>query len=109
MPEHELPCVCGCHKHIIGEKTGKQLDILSKQIRIFKDVCRAYGWCGCEKVPITADKPVQLIEKSMVDPIVKAMLLTTKYFDGLPLYRFESVLSRHDIDIPRQILAQPVA
>lgn len=34
------------------------------------------------------------------------MLLTTKYVDGLPLHRFEKVLLRHVIDIPRQILAR---
>ena len=34
------------------------------------------------------------------------MLLTTKYVDGLPLHRFEKVLGRHGIDIPRQTLAR---
>lgn len=34
------------------------------------------------------------------------MLLTTKYADGIPLYRFEKMLSRHGIDIPRQTLAR---
>lgn len=34
------------------------------------------------------------------------MLLTTKYVDGLPLHRFETMLSRHGIDIPRQTLAR---
>ena len=34
------------------------------------------------------------------------MLLTIKYVDGLPLHRFETVLSRHGVDIPRQTLAR---
>ncbi len=34
------------------------------------------------------------------------MLLTTRYVDGLPLYRFEKVLGRHGVDIPRQTLAR---
>lgn len=34
------------------------------------------------------------------------MLLTTKYIDGLLLHRFEPVLSRHGIDIPRQTLTR---
>lgn len=34
------------------------------------------------------------------------MMLTTKYVDGLPPYRFETVLGRHGIDIPRQTLAR---
>ncbi len=36
------------------------------------------------------------------------MLLTTKYVDGLPLHRFETVLSRHGIDTPRQTLARGI-
>jgi transposase len=42
----------------------------------------------------------------MASPSVLAMLLTTKYADGIPLYRFEKMLSRHGIDIPRQTLAR---
>jgi transposase len=61
---------------------------------------------GCEAAPVTADKPAQLIEKSMASPSVLAMLLTTKYVDGLPLHPFEAVLSRHGIEIPRQTLAR---
>ena len=34
------------------------------------------------------------------------MLLTTKHVDDLPLYRFENVLSRHGIEIPRQTLTR---
>ena len=33
------------------------------------------------------------------------MLLTTKYDDELPLHRFERVLNRHGVDIPRQTVA----
>ena len=42
----------------------------------------------------------------MASPSVLAMLLTIKYVDGLPLHRFETVLSRHGVDIPRQTLAR---
>lgn len=61
---------------------------------------KVYGCRSCEAAPVTADKPAQLIEKSMVSPSVLAMLLTTKYVDGLPLHRFERVLGRHGVDIP---------
>ncbi len=106
LPEHELTCACGCRKHVIGEETSEQLDIVPIQIRVLKHVRKVYGCRGCETAPVTADKPAQLIEKSMASPSVLAMLLTTKYVDGLPLHRFESVLSRHGIEIPRQTLAR---
>jgi transposase len=105
LPEHELTCTCGCRKHVIGEETSGQLDIVPMQIRVIKHIRKVYGCRGCETAPVTADKPAQLIEKSMASPSVLAMLLTTKYVDGLPLYRFEKVLGRHGVDIPRQTLA----
>jgi transposase len=106
LPEHELTCVCGCRKHAIGEEISEQLEIVPMQIRVIKHVRKVYGCRDCETAPVTADKPVQLIEKSMANPSVLAMLLTTKYVDGLPLHRFEKVLGRHGIDIPRQTLAR---
>ncbi len=59
------------------------------QIRGIKHVRKVYGCRDCERAPATADKPTQLIEKSMASSSVLAMLLTTKYMDGLPLHRFE--------------------
>lgn len=106
LPEHELTCGCGCRKHVIGEEVSEQLEIVPMQIRVIKHVRKVYGCRDCETAPVTADKPAQLIEKSMASPSVLAMLLTTKYVDGLPLHRFEKVLSRHGIDIPRQTLAR---
>ncbi|MBV6288869.1 IS66 family transposase [Pseudomonas aegrilactucae] len=106
LSEHELTCACGCRKHVISEETSEQLDIVPMQIRVIKHIRKVYGCRSCESAPVTADKPGQLIEKSMASPSVLAMLLTTKYVDGLPLHRFETVLSRHGIEIPRQTLAR---
>ena len=105
LPEHELTCARGCRKHVISEETSEQLDIVPMQIRVIKHIRKVYCCRGCETAPVTADKPAQLIEKSMASPSVLAMLLTNKYVDGLPLHRV-TVLSRYGIDIPRQILAR---
>ena len=42
----------------------------------------------------------------MASPSALAMLLATKYVDGLPLHLFEKVLGRYGVDIPRQTLAR---
>ncbi|MGY3302844.1 transposase [Pseudomonas sp. PvR086] len=107
-PEHELTCACGCRKHVIGEETSEQLEIVPMQIRVLKHIRKVYGCRGCETAPVTADKPAQMIEKSMASPSVLALLLTTKYVDGLLLHRFETVLSRHGVDNPRQTPARRV-
>lgn len=33
LPEHELTCECGCRKHVMGEETSEQLEIIPMQIR----------------------------------------------------------------------------
>ena len=76
------------------------------QIRVIRHIRKVYACKGCESAPVTADKPAQLIEKSMASPSLLAMLLTTKYADSLPLHRFEKVLKRHGVEIPRQTLAR---
>lgn len=76
------------------------------QIPVIKLVRKVYGCRNCESAPVTADKPAQVIDKSTASPSVLAMLLTTKYVDGLPLHRFEKVLGRHGIDISRQTSAR---
>ena len=106
LPEHELTCQCGCGKQAIGEETSEQLEIIPMQVRVIRHIRKTYACMACETAPVTADKPAQLIEKSMASPSVLAMLLTTKYADGIPLYRFEKMLSRHGVDIPRQTLAR---
>ena len=106
LPEHELICACGCRKHVIGEDTSEQLEIVPMQIRVIRHIRKTYGCRGCEAAPVTADKPAQLIEKSVASPSLLATLLTAKYVDGLPLHRFEQVLSRHGLELSRQTLAR---
>ncbi|VCU66636.1 transposase [Pseudomonas synxantha] len=72
LPEHDLTCACGCCEHVIGEETSEQLNILPMQIHVIKHVRKVYGCRGCERAPITADKPAQSIEKSMASPSVLA-------------------------------------
>lgn len=105
LPEHELTCACGCRKHAIGEETSEQLEIVPMQIRVIKHIRKIYPCRGVQTAPVI-DKPAQLIEKSMASPSVLTMSMTTKYVDGLPLHRFEKVLGRHGVDIPRQTLAR---
>ncbi|MBN7117896.1 transposase, partial [Pseudomonas oleovorans] len=106
LPEHELTCACGACKQVIGEETSEQLEIIPMQVRVIRHIRKTYACKACETAPVTADKPAQLIEKSLASPSVLAMLLTTKYADGIPLYRFEKMLSRHGVEIPRQTLAR---
>ena len=43
------------------------------QIRVIKHIRKVYGCRDCESAPVTADRPAQMIEKSMASPSVLAM------------------------------------
>lgn len=67
FPEHELTCECGCRKQAIGEETSEQLEIIPMQVRVIRHVRKTYACKACEIVPVTADKPAQLIAKNGTD------------------------------------------
>ena len=64
------------------------------------------AWSGGDEDLATAPLPPQPIPKSMATAATLAFIVTSKFVDGLPLYRQETMLGRIDIDISRQTLAR---
>lgn len=106
VPESERTCPCGTPMVVIGQQVSEQLDIVPMQIRVLRHVRHTYGCPGSGHAPVTAALPPQALPKSNASPDFLAMLLVTKYIDGLPLARFEAVLDRHGVNVPRQTLAR---
>ena len=106
VPESERTCDCGTPMVVINRVISEQLDIVPMQVRVLQHIRLVYGCKASEHAPVTAALPPQPLPKSNASPGMLAMLLTTKYVDGLPLARFEKVLARHDVLVPRQTLAR---
>lgn len=106
VPEAERTCACGTPMVVINRVVSEQLDIVPMQVRVLQHIRLVYGCQASEHAPVTAAMPPQPLPKSNASPGLLAMLLTTKYVDGLPLARFEKVLARHDVTVPRQTLAR---
>lgn len=106
IPEVERTCPCGTPMVLIGQDVSEQLDIIPMQVRVLRHIRNRYGCPSSVHAPVTAALPPQPLPKSNASPGLLAMLLTTKYVDGLPLARFEKVLARHDVTVPRQTLAR---
>lgn len=106
VPEAKRTCPCGTPMVLIGQEVSEQLDIVPMQVRVLRHVRPTYGCPNSVHAPVTAVMPQQPLPKSNASPGLLAMLLTTKYVDGLPLARFEKVLARHDVPVPRQTLAR---
>ena len=106
LPEHERVCECGTPMVVIGQEVSEQLDIVPMQIRVLRHIRLRYGCPKSEQAPVIAPPAAQVLPKSNASAGFLAMLLTTKYADGVPLARFETILARHGAEVPRQTLAR---
>ena len=101
VPEAARTCDCGTPMVVIGQEISEQLDIVPMQVRVLRHIRNTYGCPGSIHAPVTAALPAQPLPKSNASPDFLAMLLIVKFIDGLPLARFESVLGRHGVSVPR--------
>jgi transposase len=106
VPEAERTCACGTPMVEIGQDVSEQLDIVPMQVRVLRHIRKRYGCPKGDQAPISAPVPAQVLPKSNASNDLLAMLLVTKYVDGLPLARFEYVLARAGVTVPRQTLAR---
>lgn len=106
VPEAERTCTCGTPMVEIGQEVSEQLDIVPMQVRVLRHIRKRYGCPKGDQAPLTAPAPAQVLPKSNASNELLAMLLIIKYVDGLPLARFEYVLARAGVLVPRQTLAR---
>ncbi len=106
VPASERTCPCGTPMVEIGEDVSEQLDLVPMQVRVLRHIRKRYGCPGSVHAPVTAALPPQPLPKSNASADLLAMLLVVKFIDGLPLARFEYVLARHGVTVPRQTLAR---
>ena len=91
---------------LIGQDVSEQLDIVPMQVRVLRHIRLRYACLDGDVAPVMAALPPQPLPKSNASADFLAMLLTVKFVDGLPLYRFGKVLDRHGAPVPTQILAR---
>lgn len=106
VPEDQRICPCGTLMVEIGEEVSESLEIIPMQARVQRHIRKRYGCPHGDHPPVIAPPPAQVLPKSNATPSLLAALLVVKYVDGLPLARFEYVLGRSGIWIPRQTMAR---
>jgi transposase len=112
LPEDEKPCpCCGKMRHVIGQEISEQLDYVPAKLTVIEHVRLTYACRHCEQTTaeggsqvITADKPASPIEKGLAAPGLLSYVIVSKYADHLPLYRLETILERHGIEIARSTM-----
>jgi transposase len=105
LPEVEKRCPEGHDLKCIGEETSEQLDVIPAQVKVIRTIRKKYACPQCEGHVKRAPLPKTAIPKSLAGPGLLATIATSKYSDGLPLYRQEHMWQRLGVDIPRTTMA----
>ena len=108
LSDEERQCPCGCTLTEIGEEASEQLDIIPARAQVIRTIRKKYACKGCEDTIKTSARPPVLLPKSIASAGTMAFVITSKYADGLPLYRLSGILNRFGIDMPRQTLSESI-
>src|SRR5450830_1184190 len=107
LPESERVCPHdGSVLQEIGVEASEQLDIIPQQVRVIRHERVKYACPCCDGALRLASKPAQIIPKGLFSESALAWIVTSKYDDGLPLYRQSALLARFTGgDISRNTMA----
>ncbi|MCC6274548.1 MAG: IS66 family transposase [Leptospiraceae bacterium] len=112
IPESEKNCNCGCRLEKIGEEISENLGHKPAEIYVERHIQYKYACKGCEgderdeagKIVVTAEKPPQLLPKSLLTPELFVYIIVSKYLDHIPFYRMEQIFLRYGLEITRATL-----
>ena len=89
----------------IGCETSDQLEFIPARAQILRHIRPKYACSTCKEGVKIAPMPKLPIPKSIATPALLAHVATSKYVDGLPLYRQEKIFRRLGVDLSRATLA----
>jgi len=107
LPESERVCPHDCSvPKEIGVEASEQLDIIPQQVCVTRHERVKCACPCCDGGLRLAGKPAQIIPKGLFSESALAWIATSKYDDGLPLYRQAALLARFaGGDISRSTMA----
>jgi transposase len=94
-----------CQKPLqpIGTEVSERLEYVPASLLVIEEVCHKYA-CPCGCTVLTAQKPMQPIEKGLPGPGLLAQVAASKYGDHQPLYRQAAIFARHGVSLARSTM-----
>ena len=89
----------------IGREQSDQLKFIPATVEIVRHIRPKYACSTCKQGVKIAPMPRLPVPKSIATPSLLAQVATSKYVDGLPLYRQEKIFQRLGIELSRATLA----
>ena len=107
LPEEEKICAHDASHELreIGRETSDQLKFIPATVEIVRHVRPKYACPTCKEGVKIAPMPKLPVPKSIATPSLLAQVATSKYVDGLPLYRQEKIFARLGLDLSRATLS----
>jgi len=106
LPESERVCPHdGAALVEMGVEISEQLDIIPQQVRVIQHQRVKYACPCCDQGIRVTPAPARIIPKGLLSESALAWVATSKYQDGLPLYRQAALLGRFGGDMSRNTLA----
>jgi transposase len=107
LPDEEKVCPHdAAHTLVeIGREQSDQLKFIPATVEIVRHIRPKYACSSCKQGVRIAPMPKLPVPKSIATPSLLAQVATSKYVDGLPLYRQEKIFQRLGIDLSRATLA----
>ena len=107
LSEEEKTCAQDASHRLveIGRETSDQLKFIPATVEIVRHVRPKYACPSCKQGVRIAPMPKLPVPKSIATPSLLAQVATSKYVDGLPLYRQEKIFERLGLGISRATLA----
>jgi transposase len=98
------PC-CGKLRRVIGEVVTERLGFEPTRFYVNEYVQLKYGCCCEQSGVVTAEKPIQPIEKGNAEPELVAYVAVSRFDDHSPYYRQQKgQFRRAGLEIPRSTL-----
>jgi transposase len=90
---------------LIGEDVAERLDAIPAKFRVIITRRPKYVFKGWDRI-IQALAPPHIIESGLTTKALLAQIAVSKYVDGLPLYRQESIYACDRVDLDLRLMAQ---
>ena len=100
LPADQKKSEDGTPLRVIGKEVSEKLFYEPAQMKVIEYHRLRYGIDSGDSGKIAPPVP-SIIPKGIATPSLLAQIVTSKYVDGLPLYRQEKIFDRLDIDLTR--------
>jgi transposase len=106
LPESERVCPVHGEKLTQGnDRKSLQVEWIPAKIKVIEHQSATYCCPVCDQVVKIAEPPASPIPGSIATASLLSQIATSKFADGLPLYRQEAILARTGIELTRTTMA----